>query len=81
MGRIIKLNWNNGTLQTSHLRIQITNSHVWAKGFWVMHVREFNWNTKHLMLPATAPEEEAQKAAVKLVKQYLQEMLNSVENQ
>lgn len=28
------MNWNNGTLQTPHLRIQITKGHIDAKGIW-----------------------------------------------
>ena len=72
------MNWNNGTLQTQQLRIQITNSHIHAKGIWVMHVREFNWNTKHIGVPNEATEEEAQIAAVELVRQYVNDMLTSL---
>lgn len=72
------MEWNNGTLQTSHLRIQITNSHIYAKGIWVMHVREFNWNTKQIGVPNEATEEEAQIAAVELVKQYINDILTSL---
>jgi hypothetical protein len=72
------MNWNNGTLQTPHLRIQVTNSHIHAKGIWVMHVREFNWNTEQIGVPNEATEEEAQIAAVELVRQYLNDMLTSL---
>lgn len=72
------MNWNNGTLQTSQLRIHITKSHIYAKGIWVMHVREFDWNTKHIGVPNEATEEEAQIAAVKLVRQHVNDMLTSL---
>lgn len=72
------MNWNNRTLQTPQLRIQITNSHIHAKGIWVMHVREFNWNTKKIGVPNDATEEEAKIAAVELVRQYLNDMLTSL---
>ena len=72
------MNWNNGTLQTPQLRIQITNSHIHAKGIWVMHVREFNWNTKEIGVPKESTEEEAQIAGVALVRQYVNDMLDSL---
>lgn len=73
------MNWNNGTLQTPHLRIQITKSHILAKGIWVMHVREFNWNTKQIGIPNESTEEEAKIAAVKLVRQHVKDMLSSLD--
>ena len=76
--KLNKMNWDNGTLQTPQLRIQITNSHVHAKGIWVMHVREFNWNTKPIGVPNEATEEEAQIVAVELVKQYVNDILTSL---
>jgi len=72
------MNWNNGTLKTPELRIQITNSHVHAKGIWVMHVREFNWNTKAIGVPDDATEEEAQIAAVEKVREHLTRMIESL---
>ena len=72
------MNWKNGTLQTPQLRIQITNSHIDARGIWCMHVREFNWHTKKIGVPNEATEEEAQIAAVELVRKYVNDMLNSL---
>ena len=74
------MNWNDGTLQTPHLRIQVLNTHIYAKGIWVMHVRELNWNTKPIGIPNNATEEEAQKAALELVIQYVSDMLNYLTN-
>jgi hypothetical protein len=65
------IKWKDGTLKTNNLRIQITNSHIYAKGEWVMHVREFGWNTKRLGLPSNASEEEAQSAAIHQVRSHL----------
>jgi len=76
--KLDKMNWNKGTLQTPHLRIQITNSHIHAKGIWVMHVREFNWNTKQIGVPNEATEEEAQIAAVENVREHLKRMIESL---
>lgn len=72
------MNWNNGTLKTPELRIQITNSHIHAKGIWVMHVREFNWNTKAIGVPNEATEEQAQIAAVEKVRAHLEKMIESL---
>ena len=43
-----------------------------------MHVREFNWNTKQIGVPNGATEEEAQIASVELVRQYVNDMLTSL---
>lgn len=72
------MNWNNRTLQTPELRIQITNSHIYAKGIWVMHVRELNWNTRAIGVDENATEEEAQIAAVENVKEHLKRMMDSL---
>ena len=72
------MEWNNRTLKTADLRIQITNSHIYAKGTWVMHVREFNWNIKAIGVPDQATEQEAQSAAVQLVREHLENMLDSL---
>lgn len=72
------MTWIDKTLQTPELRIQITNSHIYAKGIWVIHVREFNWDTKDIGIPNESTLEEAQAAAVELVKQHLNKMLKSL---
>lgn len=72
------MTWIDKTLQTPELRIQITNSHIHAKGIWVIHVREFNWDTKDIGIPNESTLEEAQTAAVELVKQHLNKMLKSL---
>jgi hypothetical protein len=72
------MTWIDKTLKTPELRIQITNSHIYAKGIWVIHVREFNWDTKDIGIPDESTLEEAQAAAVELVKQHLNKMLKSL---
>lgn len=72
------MNWNNRKLQTPQLRIEITNSHIHAKGIWVMHVREFNWHTKQIGVPNEATEREAKIAAVELVRQYVNDILTAL---
>lgn len=70
--------WKDGTLQTSELRIQITNEHIYAKGIWVIHVREFNWNTKPMNIPNDSTIEQAQKRAVEMCKNHLNKAMSSL---
>ena len=70
--------WKDGTLQTSELRIQITNKHINAKGMWVIHVREFGWNTKFMSIPDDSTTEEAQIRAVDMCKEFLNGALASL---
>lgn len=70
--------WKENTLQLKNLRIQITNKHVNAKGIWVIHVREFNWNTKSIGIPNESTEEQAKVTAIEMVKEFLTETLREV---
>ena len=72
------MNWENGELNTPQLRIQVTKNHIYYKGVWVMHVREFNWSCKQIEVNATATEEDAQVAAIKQVRAHLLNMINSL---
>ena len=72
--------WKDGTLQTKELRIQITNNHVCAKGTWVIHVREFGWNTKDMNISTDSTLEQARQRAVVMCKEYLTNALNSLED-
>jgi flagellar biosynthesis regulator FlaF len=72
------MNWNNRTLKTPELRIQITNSHIHAKGIWVMHVREFGWNTRAIGVLDNATEQEAQIAAIENVREHLKRIIESL---
>jgi hypothetical protein len=74
------MKWKNGTLQTPNLRVQVTNSHIYAKGIWVMHVREFGWNCREIGISNNATEQEAQIAAVDKVKQHLKTMLSELDS-
>jgi len=70
--------WVNGTVETSHLRIQVMNNHIHHKGVWVMHVREFDWNCKYLNIPNDSTQEQAQKAAIKAIRHFLQTVTYSL---
>lgn len=70
--------WINGTLQTSELRIQITNRHINAKGMWVIHVREFGWNTKLMNIPDNSTLEQAQERAIEMCKDFLNRAMDSL---
>ena len=72
------MNWKKGELENSFVRIQVTNQYIYAKGKWVMHVRELNWSVKHIGIPDSATEEEAQIAAVEKVKEHLSKMIESL---
>ena len=71
--------WNKGTLQTPNLRIEITNKHIWEPGKWVCHVREFNWSVKPLNIPNESTEQEAQSAALAMVKHHLYAIVAELE--
>jgi len=73
-----KPTWIDGTLQTPFVRIQVTNSHVHYKGIWVMHVREFYWNCKDLKISSESTQKDAQKAALKIVRNHVADMLLSL---
>lgn len=70
--------WKDGTLDTGLLRIQITNNHIHAKGTWVIHVREFGWNTKIMDLPNDSTETQAKEKAIDMCKEYLNKALESL---
>jgi len=70
--------WKDNTLQTSELRIQITSEHIYAKGKWVIHVREFGWNTKMMNIPDDSTIEEAKIRAVEMCKEFLNDALASL---
>ena len=70
--------WKDGTLQTSELRIQITNRHIRAKGMWVIHVREFGWNTKLMNIANHSTQEQAQEKAIEMCKDYLNRAMDSL---
>lgn len=70
--------WKDGTFKTKNLRIQITNKHIRAKGVWVMHVREFGWDTLEIGIEDVCTQEQAQKRAISLVKVHLHKMLQSL---
>lgn len=72
--------WKDGILQTKELRIQITNKHIYAKGIWVIHVREFGWNTKEMNIPSDSTMEQAQQRAINMCKEYLTNALKSLED-
>ena len=69
------MNWQNNELQTKNIRIQITQRHVDLPGAWVCHVRELGWSCKHLGIPNSATDEEAQEVAVLIVRDHLRKML------
>ena len=69
------MEWKEGTLQTKSIRIQITNKHIRDQGVWVCHVRELDWSCNRIGVPDTATQEEAQDAAVKMVKHHLHTMI------
>lgn len=70
--------WKDGALQTSELRIQITNRHINAKGVWVIHVREFAWNTKLMGIADDSTQEQAQERAVEMCRNYLNRAMSSL---
>jgi len=72
------MNWKNGETENALVRIQVTNQHIYAKGKWVMHVRELDWSVKDIGIPDSATEEEAQIAAVEKVKEHLIKMIESL---
>lgn len=43
-----------------------------------MHLSEFNWDTKPIGISDESTEEQAQVAAINLVKSYLKELLNNL---
>lgn len=70
--------WKDGTLETGVLRIQITNTHIHHKGVWVVHVREFGWNSRYMNIPNDSTEEQAQEKAIDMCKDYLNKALESL---
>lgn len=70
--------WKEGELRTKSLRIQLTNGHIHNPGVWLIHVREFGWDSKALDIPNESTETQAQTAAVEMVRQHLKGMLSEL---
>lgn len=69
------MKWDEKTLKTKNVRIYVTNRHIDDKGKWVCSVAQLSWSCKRIGVPDTATQEEAQDAAVNMVKQHLHTMI------
>ena len=72
------MKWDQGTLETKNVRISITNKHIHYKPQWICHVRELDWSCKSLEIPDESTEQQAQEAALLMVRDHLRKMLAEI---
>ena len=66
------------TTNTSELSITIVKAHIYYPGQWVMHCFALSMDTIKMKIPDTATTSQAQELAVKMVKDRLEKLLDSL---